>query len=207
MKLLLLLPLLCYSFISFEQSYPFTKNFVAGVIMLKDSSQRSGQIKWFADQNEKLKFRENDNADTKKYAPGDLIGFAADTLRFRSLFNFEAYSSDFALLGKTTKIKECFGQLIDSGEFNIYLVFISGYNAFAGGIETDLNFVFERKIDSVNQYAAYPFAMRMKDKRYESAKEDLYIFFKDYPAIIDKIKTYKQQDDFLAIINLMKSLN
>jgi hypothetical protein len=207
MKLFLFLPLLCCSLISFEQNYSFTKNFVPGIITLKDSSQRSGQIKWFADQNEKLKFRENDNADTKKYMPEDLIGFATDTLKFRSLFNFEAYSTDFALLGKTTKIKQCFGQLLDSGKFNIYLVFISGYNALAGGIQTDLNFVFERKTDSANQYVAYPFAMRMKDKRYESAKENLYTFFKDYPAIIDKIKTYKQQDDFFAIVDLMKSLN
>jgi hypothetical protein len=175
--------------------------------MLKDSSQKSGQIKWFADQNEKLKFRENDNTDTKKYEPEDLVGFATDTLKFRSLFNFEAYSSDFALMGKTTKIKQCFGQLIDSGKFNIYLVFISGYNALAGGTETDLNFVFERKSDSANQYAAYPFAMRMKDKRYESAKENLYTFFKDYPEIVERLRSYKQQDNFLAIIDLMKSLN
>jgi hypothetical protein len=207
MKLLLLLSFLFCSVTAFEQNYPFTKNFITGTIILKDASQKQGQLKWFASQDEKLKFRENDNADTKKYSPEDLIGFTADTLKFYSLFNFEAYTSDYALLGKTTKIKQCFGQLIDSGSFNIYLVFISGYNAVAGAAETNLNFVFERKTDSGNQYAAYPIGIRMKDKRYESAKENLYIFFKDYPSIIEKIKSYKQQDDFFEIINLMKSLN
>jgi hypothetical protein len=47
----------------------------------------------------------------------------------------------------------------------------------------------------------------MKDKKYENAKDDLYVFFKDYPDIIERIKAYRQQDDFFAIIDLMKAAN
>jgi hypothetical protein len=62
-------------------------------------------------------------------------------------------------------------------------------------------------VDSGYQYAAYPFAIRMRDKKYEDAKENLFVFFKDCPAIIDKIKLYKQQDNFFEIISLIKKLN
>ena len=47
----------------------------------------------------------------------------------------------------------------------------------------------------------------MRDKKYEKAKEGLYTFFKDYPDIIEKIRSYKQQDNFFDIIELMKKSN
>jgi hypothetical protein len=62
-------------------------------------------------------------------------------------------------------------------------------------------------VNSGYQYAAYPFAIGMRDKKYENAKENLFVFFKDYPEIIDKIKSYKQQNSFLEIISLVKKLN
>jgi len=192
---------------SFGQDYPFGKNFIAGSITLKDSTSRKGQVKWFPSQEEKLKFQEGDKGKTEKYTPEDLLGFNADTFQFVSLFNLEVYANDYALLGKTLKIKHCFGQVLHHGKFNIYLVFATGYNAVAGSIQTYPNFLFEKKTDSGFQYAAYPFRTRMKDKKYEKAKEDLYVFFKDYPAIIEKIRAYKQQEDFFEIINLVKELN
>ena len=192
---------------AFGQDYPFAKNFVNGNIILKDSTQKKGQLKWFPDPTEKLKFRESEKADTKKYSPEDLLGFTTDTFKFISLFNFEVYANDYPLFGKTLKIKQTFGQLLDSGKYNIYFVLIAGYNAIGGGIQTYPNFLFEKRVDSSYQYAAYPFAIRMKDKRYEKAKENLYTFFKDYPDIIEKIKSYKQQDNFFEIINLMKKSN
>jgi hypothetical protein len=67
--------------------------------------------------------------------------------------------------------------------------------------------ILKKKVDDNYLYAAYPFAIRMKDKKYEKAKENLYIFFKDYPQIIEKIKNYKKQDDFFEIINLIKKAN
>jgi len=191
----------------FGQGYPFAKEFTDGIIFLKDSSEKKGQVKWFPDPAEKLKFRESENADTKKYSPEDLLGFSVDTLKFVSLFNFEVFADNYALLGKTIKIKHTFGQLLDSGKYNIYFVLIVGYNAIAGVIQNYPNFIFEKRVDSNYQYAAYPFATRMKDKRYEKAKENLYLFFKDYPDIIEKIKSYKQQDNFFEVIDLMKKLN
>jgi hypothetical protein len=189
------------------QDYPFAKNFINGTIILKDSMKLTGQLKWFPHQNEKLKFRESENADTKKYSPEDLIGFTTDTLKFVSLFDLEVYSDNYALLGKTSKIKHIFGQLLDSGSFNIYFVLVTGVDAISGAVQAYPNFYFEKKSDSSFVYAAYPFAIRMKDKKYEKAKENLYTFFKDYPQLIEKIKTYKKQDDFFEIIDLMKKTN
>jgi hypothetical protein len=117
------------------------------------------------------------------------------------------YADNYALSGKPIKIKHTFGQLLDSGKFNIYYVMLSGYNAVAGSIQHYPNFIFKRKSDSSYQYAAYRVGTRMKDKRYEKPKENLYIFFKDFPGIIAKIKSYKQQDNFFEIIYLMKKSN
>lgn len=204
----LLIVVLSFSYISvMGQNYPFAKDFVKGIIVFKDTTQKRGQLKWFPHQNEKLKFRENENADIKKYSPEDILGFKADTLKFISLFNLEVYAANYSLLGKTSKIKHTFGQLLDKGVFNIYFVLITDYNAISGAIQTYPNFIFEKKTDTIRQYAAYPFEIRMKDKRYEKAKEDLYIFFGNYPDIIEKIKSYRQQDDFSEIINLMKNVN
>ena len=47
----------------------------------------------------------------------------------------------------------------------------------------------------------------MRDKKYEDAKENLFVFFKDCPAIIDRNKLIKQQDNFFEIISLINKLN
>ena len=207
MKLLVLTVLFFRTVAAGAQDYPFAKDFVPGTIILKDSSKKAGQIKWYPDPGEKLKFRENENGKTIKYTAEEILGFNVDSLKFVSLFNFEVYAAQYALLGKKMTVKHTFGQLLDSGRYNIYFVTISEYNALSGGIQNYPNFLFEKKTDSGYQYAAYPFAIRMRDKKYENAKENLFVFFKDYPEIIDKIKSYKQQDSFLEIISLMKKLN
>ena len=51
------------------------------------------------------------------------------------------------------------------------------------------------------------FAIRMKEKRYEDAKEDLYVLFKDYPEVMEQLKAYKQQGDFFKIVDLIKGIN
>lgn len=189
------------------QDYPFAKNFVQGTIVTKDSIANAGQIKWYPDPAEKLKFRKNESSKTMKYTPEDLLGFTVDSLKFVSLFNFEVYAAQYALLGKTLAIKHTFGQLLDSGSFNIYFVNMSEYNALSGVIQNYPNFLFGKKTDSGILYAAYPFKIRMSDRKYEEAKQDLFVFFKDYPEINNMIKLYKQQNDFSEIINLMKKMN
>jgi hypothetical protein len=189
------------------QSYPFAREFVPGVITLKDSTQKSGLVKWFPAQEEKLIFKENEKAPKQKFSPEELAGFRSDSFRFRSISGFEVYGNDYALLGKMSKINHTFGQLLDSGTVNIYLVLYSGYNALGGMNQSYPNMLFEKKTDSGYSYAAYPVAIRMKDKRYEKAKEALLSFFKEYPEISEKIKAYRQQDDFTEILNLVKKLN
>jgi hypothetical protein len=189
------------------QNYPFARDFVAGVIIMKDSTRRPGLIKWFPAPGEKLIFREHENSSKQKYPPEELTGFNVDSFRFVSISDFEVYGNDYALLGKISKIKHTFGQRIDSGRINIYFVLFSGYNAFSGTIQSYPNYLFEKRTDSGFQYAAYPAGIRMKEKKYELAKQNLYVFFKDYPEVIDKIKSYKQEEDFSGIIRLVEKLN
>lgn len=126
---------------------------------------------------------------------------------FVSLPNLEVYAENYALLGKTSKIKHTFGELFDSGKFNIYFVLITGYDALGGGIQTYPNFLFQSAQDNVPVFAAYPFAVRMKDKKYEKAKDNLYALFKNYPAIVERIKNYSKQDNFFEIVDAVKSIN
>src|SRR6476469_6737602 len=97
--------------ISYGQNYPFAKEFVAGGVILNDSSQKRGQIEWFPSQHEKLKYRESENSKTNKYIPEEIAGFWADTFKFVSLLNFQACASSYALAGKPIKIKHSFGQV------------------------------------------------------------------------------------------------
>lgn len=208
MRILLVIGVLLFRTIpASAQDYPFAKDFVRGTIIINDATIKTGQIKWYPDPSEKLKFRENESSKTIKYSAEDLLGFSVDSLKFVSLFNFEIYAAQFALLGKKSTVKHTFGQLLDSGRFNIYFIEIYEYNALSGAIQNYPNFLFEKKTDSGRQYVCYPYAIRMRDGKYEKAKENLYVFFKDYPEIIEKIKLYKQQDNFFEIINLMKKLN
>ncbi len=185
-------------------SYPFARNFVPGIIFLNDGSQKSGLIKWFPAQEEKLLFRENEKAPKQKFPPEDLAGFQVDSFRFRSISGFDVYGNDFAVLGKMSAIKHTFGQWLDSGRVNCYLVYYSGYNALGGSIQSYANALFEKKTDSGLVYAAYPVAMRMKDKKFERVKDNLQDFFKDYPEIADKIKSIQQQDGFSELLKLIK---
>ncbi len=189
------------------QNYPFVKDFVRGTIVFKDSTKKEGQIKWYPAPGEKLKFREKETGKTIKYTPEELLGFYVDSLKFVSLFNFEVYAAQYALLGKKLTVKQTFGQLLDSGRFNIYFVDVPEYNALSGSVQSYPNFLFEKKTDSGHQYVAYPWAVRMRDKKYENAKENLFVFFADYPEIIAKIKLFRQQDNFFEIIDLMKKMN
>jgi hypothetical protein len=195
------------TFSAFGQNYPFAKEFVNGSIILKDSSRKMGQVKWFPHQNEKLKFRETENAETIKYSPEEIAGFIVDTLSFISVYNLDVYSDNYALLGKPSKIKHTFAQVVDTGKFNIYLALIAGNNAISGDIQVYPNFLFQNPHESSLGFVAYPFAIRMKDKKYDKAKETLYVLFKDYPDIVEKLRNYKQQDDFFEIINLVKAVN
>jgi hypothetical protein len=189
------------------QNYPFAKDFVRGTIVFKDSTKKEGQIKWYPAPGEKLKFRESETGKTIKYTPEELLGFYVDSLKFISLFNFEVYAAQYALLGKKLTVKQTFVQLLDSGRFNIYFGDVPEYNALSGSVQSYPNFLFEKKTDSGYQYVAYPWAVRMRDKKYENAKENLFVFFADYPEIIAKIKLFRQQDNFSEIIDLMKKMN
>ena len=207
MKLLLTMIVIFHLAPVYAQEYSFAKDFVSGTIILNDSAKKSGQIKWYPDPGEKLKFRDNENAKTIKYSPDEILEFDTDSLKFIPVFDFEVYAAQFALRGKKLTVRQSFGQLLFKGRYSIYFISISEYNAISGVIQRYPNFLFEKKTDSGSRYAAYPAGIRMTDKKYEIAKDDLYIFFSDYPEIIEKIKRYRQQDNFFEIIDLIEKLN
>jgi hypothetical protein len=206
-RLIIFLSLILIFKTSQAQTYPFARDFAAGTIQLPDGSSTSGLIKWFPAQEEKLIFKKDEKASRQKYRPEELAGFQVDSFRFRFLSAFEVYGNDWALLGKMTKVNHTFGQLLDSGKINSYLVFYSGYNALRGAAESYANLLFEKKTDSGYVYAAYPVAMRMKEKKFERVKENLLSFFSNYPTMAEKIKTFQQTDGVSELLPMIKNLN
>ncbi|WP_415326518.1 hypothetical protein [Chryseobacterium sp. MMS23-Vi53] len=194
-------------FFSYGQGYSFSKEFKSGKVVLKDESTIEGELKWYPSQNDNLKFRKNENEKTVKYTPNDILSFSADNMNFVPLFNFSAYADNYALIGTPTKIKETFGQVVSEGKINVYFTVLTGYNAVSRTIEDYPNFVFQNSADPEKKMYAYPFEIRMKEKKYEKAKENLYIVFKDYPEILEKIKAFKKENNFLEIIKMIEEIN
>ncbi|MPT31648.1 MAG: hypothetical protein E2600_08275 [Chryseobacterium sp.] len=192
--------------ISYGQEYSFAKEFTTGSINLKDLLTVDGELKWFPSQTNDLKFRKNEKEKAVKYKPSDILGFSSENMRFVTLTNFTAFADTYALVGRPIEIKETFGEVISEGKFNIFLVIITGYNPISGGIGNYSNFLFQDSQDKNGRLYAYPYLIRMKEKKYENAKEQLYILFKDYPEIIEKIKNFKKEDNFLEIIETIKSI-
>ncbi|UMQ42008.1 hypothetical protein MKS83_21850 [Chryseobacterium sp. Y16C] len=207
MKQIFSLILVVSTIFSYAQKYAFATEFTDGKITLKDQSELSGQIKWYPSQNDKLSFRTAEKEKPVKYTPYDIVSFSSENMKFVPLYNFSAYAENYALVGSPTKITETFGEVISEGKFNIYFTSIRGYNAIARVAEDYPNFVFQDSSDPDKKLYAYPYMIRMKEKKYEKAKENLYILFKDYPEVIEKIKAFKKEDDFLEIIKMVKDIN
>ncbi|AZA86277.1 hypothetical protein EG349_05490 [Chryseobacterium shandongense] len=207
MKQLINLVFLFFSLFFYAQNYPFATEFTSGKVILKDSSEISGQIKWYPSQNDKLRFKKNENENPVKYNPDDVISFSSGDLKFVPLYNFQAYADNYALIGTPTKIENTFGEVISEGKFNVYLTSIRGYNAISRTAEDYLNFVFLDTSDPDKKLYAYPYVIRMKEKKYEKAKENLYVLFKDYPEIVEKIRAFKKENNFLQIIDMISNIN
>ncbi|OQP62374.1 hypothetical protein A3860_28870 [Niastella vici] len=186
------------------QSYPFAKDFVPGTITMKDATQKKGLIKWFPSPNEKLWFKPNREQE-EKYAVNDLQGFNTDSLQFKTLSNLDVYGEDFPLLNRMSKLKQTFAQVIYTGKINVYYVLYFGYNALEGKYETYPNIIFEKTKEEKQEYAAFPVMIKMQDKKYEKAKQNLYPFFKDYPAIQQKLKQYYLDSNIFSLVEFIKT--
>lgn len=204
-----LLPLVLFSlltFSSFAQNYSFPKDFTNGTVFFKDGTQKTGQVKWTGEQEIKLEFRVPENG-IERFAVEEITAFLLGSRKFVPLLKFKAYADDYAVLGIATKIKRTFGEQIDSGKFNIYVMCVLAYNRTTGVYRSYPNYVFQNTRDNSTGLAAYPFALRMTDKKYEKAKQTLYPLFKDYPGIAEAIRNYKQEDDFKTIVDMVKAVN
>jgi hypothetical protein len=188
------------------QNYPFAKNFVPGTIILKDSTEKKGLIKWFPSPNEKLHFKPDGQEDAVKYSCSDLLGFKTDSLQFKTLSNISVYGESFALLNKMSLIKQSFAQVIYTGKINIYYILYFGYDALQGGVVTYPNIIFEKIKNDQHEYAAYPVMIRMREKKYEQAKQNLVPFFSEYPAIVEKLKLYSRDSDIFTLVNFIKQI-
>lgn len=186
------------------QNYPFAKNFVPGTIILKDSTQKKGFIKWFPAPNEKLQFKATDEDKAVKYSCNDLLGFSTDSLQFKTLSNISVYGESFALLNKMSLIKQSFARVIYTGRINIYFVLYFGYDALQGGVATFPNIIFEKIKNDAPEYAAYPVSIRMRQKKYEQAKQNLYPFFSEYPSILKQLKLYSTDSSIFSLVDFIK---
>lgn len=185
------------------QPHSFTKDFIPATITLNDSTIKTGFLKWSTNQNDKLRFKTGEKKETIKYSPSEILGFEVDSVRYKSLFNVEVCAENYPLLGKTSLMKQGFGQILHEGKVNMYFVIFDGYEPMEGAGEFS-NIVFEKINGDKKEYASYPVLVRMTEEKYEKAKQNLYVFFADSPAIVEKIKQYKPQQDFFAIGNLIK---
>jgi hypothetical protein len=206
MKIYLIAALLLITATVAAQSYPFAKNFVPGTIFLKDGSPKQGFIKWFPSPNEKLRFKRAEHYDADKYSFNDLAGFQTDSLQFKTLSNLTVYGESYALLNKMSNIKQTFAQVVYTGKINIYYVLYYGYDAVQGGIVTYPNIIFEKTKEDKQEYAAFPVLMRMREKKYEQAKQNLLPFFSDYPAILEKLKLYTKDSNVFTFVEFIKQI-
>jgi hypothetical protein len=75
-----------------------------------------------------------------------------------------------------------------------------------GGVVTYPNLIFEKTKNDRHEYAAYPVLIRMREKKYEQAKQKLYHFFSEYPAILEKLKLYSLDSDIFSLVNFIKQI-
>lgn len=199
MKTILVTVFLFASLVSLGQRYSFNKAFKPGSIILKDSSEKTGEIKWKT--GGKVKFREDGQARTKRYSAKDILGFKADTAAFMSLSEFRGYSNDFTIWGSTSRVKHVFGQLIETGDYDTYLVYLSYTNPHTHHRSIYPNIVFSKKVNGEQVYAAYPYHVRVGSRKLEKAKKHLYEFFNGNEEMIQKIKSYNKGQDFLSVVS------
>lgn len=187
------------------QNYPFAKQFVPGTITLNDATQKKGLIKWFPSPNEKLRFKA-DEAQEEKFGITDLQGFTTDSLQFKTLTGLTVYGEDFASRNKLSVLKQSFAQIIYTGNINIYYVLYYGYDSRQGCINTYPNIIFEKNQDENPEYAAFPVLTKLNEKKYDQAKQNLYPFFSEYPAIQEKLKHYRQNNNIITLVEFIKKI-
>lgn len=204
MKSLLIIVGLLITWSVRAQSYPFAKDFVPGTITMKDATQKKGLIKWFPSPNEKLRFKPNGEQE-EKYAVNDLQGFNTDSLQFKTLSNLEVYGEEYPLFNRMSKLQQTFAQVVYTGKINVYYVLYFGYDAMQGKYVTYPNIIFEKTKEEKPEYAAFPVMIKMQDKKYEKAKQNLYPFFKEYPAIQQKLKQYYLDSNIFSLVEFIKS--
>ncbi|WP_205510747.1 hypothetical protein [Longitalea arenae] len=187
------------------QNYPFATQFVPGTITLKDATQKKGLIRWFPSPNEKLRFKMTEEHE-ERYGVNDLQGFSTDSLHFKTLTNLEVYGEHYALLNKMSKLKQSFAQVVYTGKINIYYVLYYGYDPLQGGFVTYPNLIFEKVKEEKQEYVSFPIYIRMREKKYEQAKQKLLPFFSDYPAIQEKLKQYHLENNIFTLVEFIKQI-
>lgn len=203
MRLYTIIFLILLSNLSFGQRYTFVNEFVSGTIILNDSTEKQGYLKWSVHQNERLKFKTTPESEIEKLGPDEISGFRIDSIEFRSLFDLNSVSAEYVSIGRKTTLKQTFGEIVNLGKFEIYKIYVTGYNPISGTATNTLNFVFKK--DSIQ--VCYPYGLRMRQKKYEKAKIDLIEMFKSYQPIVQLIENYDRTEKFEPIIEQIIELN
>ncbi len=105
-----------------------------------------------------------------------------------------------------SKLKYTFAQIIYTGKINVYYVLYNGYDALQGSFSAYPNLIFEKTKDDKPEYAAFPVYIRMREKRYDQAKERLLPFFSEYPSIQEKLKTFNRATSMSGFVDFIKQI-
>ncbi|MCB9182981.1 MAG: hypothetical protein H6591_03610 [Flavobacteriales bacterium] len=204
---ILTLLLLISGLITRAQLYPYAGQFMQGTVLMLDSSRLEGEVKWEPHQNRKLRFRTSAAAEAVTYSPQDILAFTVDSFYFVPLFDIRVWAENAALLGRTSAIKQVFAQRLHVGTFTVYMVFIEAYDGVSGAIQTYPNLLFQRTGVPGSTPVPFPYAVRMKDKRFEKVKEPLITLFKDHPAVTEHLRNLNKQDDIAALLETVKAID
>lgn len=189
------------------QLYPYAERFVKGTVLLPDSTVQSGEVMWLKHQNQKLRFRTSEQAEPVKYGPADILGFDVDSFHIVSLHDIRVWAENAAVIGKTSKIKHVFAQRLHAGTYSVHMVFIEAFDGVSGAIQTYPNILFQRGEAAGNTPVPLPYGVRMKDARFEKAKEPLYALFNEHPDLVDRLRALQKEDDPTAIISAVKAID
>jgi hypothetical protein len=177
-----------------------TNGFQKGAVVKLDSSVMTGWLKFYKSQASKLKFKQQENSELEKFAPDEILGFQIGDEKFVSLKDIEVHEA----LGVKTKEKKCFGQVLETGEINLYLIPYIGHNAITQTSAYYLNLVLRKK---TGEQVSVPYTQRIKKGKVEKVKAELAEFFKDNAALVAEINKIGREGEFREIPDIVKRYN
>ncbi len=174
--------------------------FEKGVVIKLDSTEMTGWLKFYKSQAAKLKYKQQTDSDVERFDPDEILGFQIGDEKYVSLKNIEVHEA----LGVKTKEKKCFGQVLETGAVNLYLIPYIGYNAITQTSAYYPNLFLKKK---TGEQVSVPYTQRIKKGKVEKVKAELAEFFKDNATLVAEINKIGRESEFREIPDLVKRYN